>query len=136
MNQKAEALEIIKIWIQKAENDLKNANHTMLMGDNCPFDTVCFHAQQSVEKYLKALLISKDTSFPKSHDLTELLSLLPDKIKKHFSLVELAELTPYSIETRYPTLGEPITKEDAIKALEITEKVKSLICKYLPPESL
>ena len=94
MNQKAEILEIIKIWIQKAENDLKNANHTMLMDDNCPFDTVCFHAQQSVEKYLKALLISKNIPFPKSHDLTELLSLLPGKIKKHFSLSKLALIMP------------------------------------------
>lgn len=109
MNQNPEAVEIIRIWIQKAENDLKNAHHTILMGDNCPFDTVCFHAHQCAEKYLKALLICKNISFPKSHDLTELLTLLPDDIKKQFPVSELAELNPYAVEARYPVIGDPIT---------------------------
>lgn len=37
---------VVKQWTDKAENDLKNASHTLSMGDDCPYDTVCFHAQQ------------------------------------------------------------------------------------------
>ena len=44
-------------WAEKADHDLRNAEHTLLIEDDCPFDTVCFHAQQCVEKYLKAALI-------------------------------------------------------------------------------
>jgi HEPN domain-containing protein len=43
-------------WIQKAEGDLATA-HRELRARKAPnFDAACFHAQQSAEKYLKALL--------------------------------------------------------------------------------
>ena len=63
---------IVREWIAKAENDLKNAAHTLMLKEDCPTDTVCFHAQQVVEKYLKALLVWVDIDFPKTHDITEL----------------------------------------------------------------
>jgi len=50
MSEADEILVIAKDWVQKAENDLKNAAHTLRMGKDCPTDTVCFHAQQCVEK--------------------------------------------------------------------------------------
>jgi HEPN domain-containing protein len=37
---------------------------------------VCFHCQQSVEKYLKALLEELNRAIPKTHDLEELLHQL------------------------------------------------------------
>jgi len=55
-------------WARKAENDLKNATHALKLGAECPTDTVCFHAQQCVEKYLKALLTFLGIDFPKTHD--------------------------------------------------------------------
>src|SRR3989304_5503680 len=45
---------IIKVageWISKAENDLKNAVHTLKMADDCPTGRVCYHAQQCIERY-------------------------------------------------------------------------------------
>ncbi len=56
-------------WIVKAENDLKTAAHTLKLGRDCPTDTVCFHAQQCVEKYFKACLVLEGVDFPKTHDL-------------------------------------------------------------------
>mgnify|MGYP000307964815 CR=1 FL=1 len=35
--------------------------------------TICFHAQQAVEKYLKAFLILHDIDFPRTHDVDYLL---------------------------------------------------------------
>ena len=40
------------------------------------FDSVCFHAQQCAEKYLKARLQDLGIIVPKTHDLTQLLELL------------------------------------------------------------
>lgn len=57
MSANAETLRVVRQWVEKAENDLKNATHTLKLGRDCPTDTVCFHAQQCVEKYLKALLV-------------------------------------------------------------------------------
>ncbi len=43
------------------------------LAEESPTDTVCFHAQQCVEKYLKAVLVSEAIDFPKTHDLEELM---------------------------------------------------------------
>ncbi len=42
-------LKVVREWIEKAENDLKNAVYTLKMREDCPTDTTCFHAQQCVE---------------------------------------------------------------------------------------
>ena len=46
MNMRPEVIHVVRQWVQKAEHDLKNAEHTLTLEDDCPFDTVCFHAQQ------------------------------------------------------------------------------------------
>jgi HEPN domain-containing protein len=61
-----------------AENDLKKAAYTLRMEDDCPTDTVCFHAQQCIEKYLKALLVLKGADFPGTHNIGELTALALD----------------------------------------------------------
>jgi len=65
MHENDRVLWVVREWVQKAENDLKNAVKTLKMGEGCPTDTVCFHAQQCVEKYLKAFLVSRDIDFPR-----------------------------------------------------------------------
>jgi HEPN domain-containing protein len=39
-------IQVVREWVMKAENDLITARHTLELGDACPTDTVCFHAQQ------------------------------------------------------------------------------------------
>src|SRR3990167_10955370 len=73
-------IAVAREWIVKAENDLKNAANTLKMGEDCPTDTVCFHAQQCAEKYLKALLVWKGIPFPKTHDLPSLMAILPEDL--------------------------------------------------------
>lgn len=46
-----------KDWLEKAEHDLEDAKKLLQNGGYT--DTICFHAQQAVEKYLKAYLIYK-----------------------------------------------------------------------------
>ena len=43
-------------WFQKAENDLLNVQNN-LKAEHYASDTVCFHCQQAVEKYLKGFLL-------------------------------------------------------------------------------
>jgi len=61
MPEANELLGVARQWVQKAENDLKNAAYTLQMGEGCPTDTVCFHAQQCAEKYLIRLSFRVDT---------------------------------------------------------------------------
>ena len=66
---------MIRLRVEKAEHDLRNAEHTLTIEQDCPFDTVCFHAQQCAEKYLKALLVWKGIPFPKTHNLPSFMKI-------------------------------------------------------------
>lgn len=66
-------------------------------------EAVAFHAQQTVEKALKAVLVSHQVEFPKNHDIERLLDLVavcdPDLAQ---TAADAAELTPFGVEYRYP----------------------------------
>ena len=57
MPESERVFAVARDWVGKAENDFINAVHTLKLGADGPTDTVCFHCQQCVEKYLKALLV-------------------------------------------------------------------------------
>lgn len=112
-----ETLHIVRQWVEKAEEDLINARHTLTLLDHCPFSTVCFHAQQVAEKYLKALLTLHARPFPKSHDLLEIFRRLQDGPQIQLDPVDLGILNRYAVEARYPGDWEPITREEAEEAV-------------------
>jgi HEPN domain-containing protein len=63
-------------WMEFAEIDLKAAKTLLEEGSLSP--VVCFHAQQSVEECLKALIESRGLNPPKSHDLLMLHGQVED----------------------------------------------------------
>ena len=75
-----EQVEEIREWIEKADHDLGSAKIIYLHLPDY-FDTIAFHCQQAVEKYLKALLVYNRIEFSRSHDLVYLLELLSRKIE-------------------------------------------------------
>lgn len=122
--------EVVQSWVKKAENDLKNATHTLKMGDDCPYDTVCFHAQQAAEKYIKALLTYFSVDFPKSHDIGELISLLSSHVVLNLEVEGQERLTDYATTSRYPG-DEALTRSDAEDALTLAKKVKAEVLNVL-----
>jgi HEPN domain-containing protein len=125
----------VRQWIEKAEHDIRNAEHTLTLKKNCPFDTVCFHAQQCAEKYLKALLVSRSIDFPKTHDLRILMQLVPKEVKLGLRMNEVLPLNRYTIEARYPGDWEPITRKEAKEALAIARMVRQAVRVHLPNEA-
>jgi HEPN domain-containing protein len=87
-----------------------------------------------VEKYLKALLTLKQIEFAKTHDLTELVWLLPAELGLRPYLEALSELNRYAVETRYPGEWEPITREEAEAAVKLALEVRHVIRTYLPDD--
>ena len=75
MSEELSVRNLVLQWVEKAEHDLLNIENN-LVASHVPWDTVCFHAQQCAEKYLKALLVWKQIDFPKTHDLRVLLQRL------------------------------------------------------------
>ena len=97
-----EEIEISKQWVAKAKNDLLNADNN-LKSEEIPYDTVCFHCQQASEKLLKAYLTAKRETPPVTHDLILLLEkVLPLNSDAEGLRDDLATLTPYAVEIRYP----------------------------------
>lgn len=129
---KGDKLEVVKGWFRKAENDLINAEHTMKM-ENAPYDTVCFHAQQCAEKYLKGFLTFHEIEFPKTHSLEDLVLLCKQaapSIESEVGDVEI--LSSYGVEIRYPDeIYYDVPKEDAEEAVNLAKRVKSVVLKYV-----
>lgn len=61
-----------------------------------------FHAQQAIEKSLKAVLSHAGVAFRRPHDIAELLDLIADaSLPKPPHADQLDELNPYAVEMRY-----------------------------------
>ena len=84
---------------------------------------VCFHCQQCAEKYLKALLEELGMTFPKTHELDLLRTLLvPHLPSFHGWRRGLVFLTNFAIAVRYP--GDDATKRQATAALRWAARVR------------
>ena len=110
---------------------MKNAVHTLKLGQDCPTDTVGYHAQQCVEKYLKAILISLKIDFSRTHDLGQLISFLPGRSKIQLTVSEQRQLTDYAVIARDPGSYEPISLAEARNAVRLARRVRKQIRKYL-----
>ena len=77
----------------------------------------CFHAQQAVEKSLKAALFAHEIEFGRTHDLVKLAQLLRGRgIVVPVSDSQLRRLNPFAVAFRYDDADiETIPKEDAAK---------------------
>ena len=131
MKRQPDLLKEARGWANKAENDLRNASHCLLLEKDCPTDTVCFHAEQAIEKCLKALLIFSNIDFPRTHDVAHLISLLPSKMKPVLTEEDQEKLTDYATTTRYPGNYEEISLAEAQRVVRIAKQVKNKVTKIL-----
>jgi len=135
MNERDELHTIISEWVRKAEADFAASVHLAKEQNEQFAETICFHAQQSVEKYIKAMLVLNMTDFPKTHDLQRLVDMLPKTVERPMSVAEMALLTPYAVTFRYP--GEPsmLTLRDAREAVRVARRVRRQARQILPREA-
>jgi len=124
--------KIIKLWLLKAESDLRTAQ-ILIKDENPPTDSICFHAQQAVEKLLKAYLTYLDIKAPKTHDIATLLEfcLSADEEFKELDREKLEELTFYAVEIRYPDAFYQPSIEEAREALKQAVSLKEFVLKKL-----
>jgi len=110
-------------WLRRAKSNLERAK----LGKTSPeilYEDLCFDCQQSTEKALKALLISMDKEFPRTHSIAMLLELISEEgIKIPKSIKSSIGLTEYAVEARYPGEREPVSEEEYKDALKVAEIV-------------
>ncbi len=128
-------MAVAQEWMAKADNDLRSAQYLLKMED-CPTDTTCFHAQRCVEKCLKALLVTQGTQFRKTHDLEELMALLPSRLRPSLNDKEQDKLTEYATITRYPGDYESISLTEARQAVRIARRIQREVRKTLEKKPL
>ena len=82
----------------------------------------CFHAQQAVEKSLKAVLFGHKIEFGPTHDLVKLTQLLRSRgIVVPVSDSQLRRLNPFAVAFRYDDADiETTAQEDAANLVTIT----------------
>jgi HEPN domain-containing protein len=110
-------------WLRYAREDYEAA--VALRSSGRPRH-VCLLAQQSAEKAIKSIYAFLDLRIPRSHDLDMLRNLLPDgwKIGSHFE--DLAGLSAWAVESRYPGDLPEASAEDADAAVALAGEVVSL----------
>ena len=101
----------VGLWIKRAENDYKALARLAAYGDY-DTDVVCFHAHQSAEKYIKALIVSLNRVPPRTHRLGRLLKQCPERLRRdrdvRHSCAVLLVLFRLSL---YPDVREPTADE-------------------------
>ena len=116
-------------WIRKAEGD-HTIMHQNYHSSNPIPDAICFHAQQCIEKYLKAWLQEANIPFARTHDLERLLNLilptLPDWGDWH---ADFSTISEHAVDFRYP--GKAATATDAQHAIETCIRVRQAVREQL-----
>ena len=124
-------LIVLREWLVKAENDLTAATQIIKMGKAAPMDTICFHAQQCLEKYLKAILVHRAIPVPRTRNIQALMKLVPPVARPGLTDDEERQLTNYAAVTRYPDAGLEISLAEARKALAIARRVRREVRRLL-----
>jgi HEPN domain-containing protein len=123
----SERLEIVKKWIESGDHDLGTA-HLIYQYIPRYRDTIAFHCQQAVEKYLKGYLFFLEITFSRSHDLSYLLSLISQKEKVSDEMFDKsAELEDFAVEIRYPDTTIELTNDDINVSLSISREFRDFI---------
>ena len=116
MNE-SELEDEVKRWLKYAQEDINTAQNLSAQDGLVPRQA-CWFAQQSAEKGLKAILIFLQIEFPFSHDLDVLCNLVPDDWGLKPKHSDLASLTEWAVESRYPGDWPEATVEDADNAVQ------------------
>ncbi|QNB47734.1 HEPN domain-containing protein [Thermanaerosceptrum fracticalcis] len=118
-------------WQRLAEMDLSSAEYLLKMHP-VPVEIICYHCQQSAEKYLKGYLVLHGINPPKIHDLDELCKLCM-KWSDTFKDIadQCSDLTAYGVQPRYP-MEMMLEEQDMWQALNSAKTIRDFILTLAP----
>ncbi len=117
-----EGRDLARVLLERADGDVALVRYVCDNAD-IPDAIVGFHAQQAVEKSLKAVLAAHDIDYTKTHLLGYLIGLVQTNgIDAPPPVLEAAELNPWAVEFRYETDSEPAL--DRLATLELIEDIR------------
>lgn len=123
----------LKHWLQRAENDFA-AMRDIAAGSASP-DTICFHAHQSAEKFLKSALIVNHVRPPRTHELPVLLRACTPTLRANGNVEDAcANLESVWPKSRYPDDGMP-TRAEAEHAIAAATVIRDAARQAIIPDS-
>ena len=131
----SEHLPEARRWLRYAREDLEAAE---ALADQ-PYAVArhsCWLAQQAAEKAVKAILVFLQVDFPRTHDLDRLVRLIPGDWQVAVAHPDLADLTEWAVEARYPGDWPEATKADARSAAQHARAVWTSVTADLAREGL
>jgi HEPN domain-containing protein len=128
-------IDLISSWLDKAEKDLISAKHELTQ-TKAVTETICFHSQQAVEKFLKAYLVFLELPFSKTHEIGYLITKC-EKVDKEISVFkeEADKLTDYAVDIRYPDDWYEPTITEAKESIKIADTVKKFVLAKIKPNN-
>lgn len=115
--------EYIRNWLFRANEDIHVINALMESGSEYYTSTICFHAQQASEKFLKAFLAYHDVDFPKTLDVDYLLMECQRFNNPAFN-IDLKSLNDFGVTIRYPDDFYIPDEKEAMEYRDIAIKIK------------
>jgi HEPN domain-containing protein len=105
------------------------ALRTLLDGTAVSDAVIGFHAQQAVEKSLKAALAARGVDFPYTHDVAGLMELCLDSgLEVPHELSGADALSPFGVEFRYgATNPSPLDREQSARWSEVAVAWAALV---------
>ena len=122
--------EYLKNWFYRAKEDIAVIDNLFITDPAFYSSTICFHAQQAVEKYLKAFLVYHNVDFPRTHDVDFLLIECKKIDSKDFD-VDLDSLSDFGVNIRYPDDFYVPDKDETILYREIAHSIKKIVEKKI-----
>jgi HEPN domain-containing protein len=96
-------INVVLEWFKFADHDFDAAELFLEMRPQ-HYEIVCYHCEQSAEKYLKGYLVHRCIIPPKTHELGTLCKMC-SKFDERFDIIsnECESLTQYGVQPRYPS---------------------------------
>jgi HEPN domain-containing protein len=115
-----EPSELAALYSRKAGNDATAARE---FADNPDIsdEIIGFHAQQAVEKWLKAVMAKLGLPQQRTHDIDQLGRLLEEQgVELPVPRSRLAELTDFAVPLRYEDLldAEPLDRRSTVSLVD------------------
>jgi HEPN domain-containing protein len=120
-------------WLFRADEDVAVIDRLLESDARAYTSTICFHAQQAVEKYLKALLAWKGVDFPRTHDVDFLLAECRKVAPGALDHIDLKSLTDFGVSVRYPDDFFVPDLSEATYYAEIAQKVQTIVLGLIKP---
>lgn len=95
--------DLARVLLERADDDIRLVRRVVDDADIADA-IVGFHAQQAVEKAIKAVLAAREIDYAKTHALGYLIGLVEaNGIDAPAAVLDAGELSPWAVDFRYET---------------------------------